>query len=231
MTNSTFDFDSDYGRNFERSANETTFGYNQLFTLALAHLSQHAPDDCHALIVGPGPGLEFVQFGKDKPNWHFTGVDPSEQMLKLAREKVDTAGLKDSVTLIEGYLDDLLTGPQFNAAIAVRVMHFLPDDGSKLKFLENVFSQLHAGSAFALFDVTGNPSSKEFKLAFNAWKQFMEFRGKSHEETEQISKAAVDELNIISEERTLDLLAEAGFGDMIRFYATHVYRGWIAIKK
>ena len=230
MTNQHFDFEADYGKNFEASASQTTFGYDQLFTLALTYLREHAPSDAEALVIGPGPGREFEQFAAHEPNWKITGVDPSDQMIELARQRVAALELNERVELVKGYLDDLPDEPRFHAAIAVRVMHFLDDDGQKLRFLENLHRRLHPGGAFAVFDVCGDPQSQEFEYGKRAWKRFMDYRGKPATETESITDAAVNELHIISEERLLELLREAGFKPTACFYNAFAYRGWIAVK-
>ena len=152
MTERTFDFEADYGAGYEALARRVLFGYDQLFAMALSWLRQGVGEEAQALVVGSGPGMELAHFGALEPGWRLTGVDPSAQMVALAREKVRANGLADRVTLVHGLVDDLPAEPGFDAASAVCVMHFLRDDGSKRAFLDGIARRLRPGARLALFE-------------------------------------------------------------------------------
>lgn len=46
------------------------------------------------LIIGAGSGQEILSIGKQNSNFYFTGVDPSESMLQLAKKELKTQAYK-----------------------------------------------------------------------------------------------------------------------------------------
>ena len=222
-----FDFDSEYGARYEKLAHQLIPGYAQLFPTIVALLDGRVADDARVLVVGCGTGIEMATLGKAMPNWQLTGVDPSSQMLELAREKLASEGLASRYELHHGYAEDLPLDPAFDAATLINVLHFLPDDGAKLALLQSVAVRLRPGALFVLFDLHGDPSSMEFEILLNAWKAFMLIRGMSQEERSVFVRRLDEGMHYVPESRILDLLAEAGFKDVTRFCSAFLYGGWV----
>ncbi len=49
------------------------------------------------LDLGTGSGLLAIELAKARPDWHITGVDISEEMLKIARSNTEQADLADRI--------------------------------------------------------------------------------------------------------------------------------------
>ncbi len=133
-------FDDDNGipaEEYENLARKFIPGYDGLYSLAEVLLAESLPAKAHILVIGAGGGKEVVTFGKAFPDANFTGVDPSKKMLGVARELVEKANLQSRVSLIRGTISDL-DETRFDAATAMLVMHFLPDDDEKLDFLQDI---------------------------------------------------------------------------------------------
>ena len=84
-------------------------GYADLHRMALLLLTEHVPPQADIIVLGAGGGLELRAFTQARPRWRFTGVDPSREMLDLARRVL--APLPPQVDLIEGHIDDAPAGP------------------------------------------------------------------------------------------------------------------------
>jgi tRNA (cmo5U34)-methyltransferase len=111
-------------------------------------------------------------------------------------------------------------------------MHFLPDDGSKLRLLESIGRRLKSGSPFILADGFGEKDSETFNRTVSAWKTFVKARGVDPQTVEDgFNGQILKRLQFVPEERIEALLAEAGFEKPSRFYTGFLYGGWIAIKK
>src|SRR6188768_4288460 len=65
------------------------------------------------LVVGCGTGNEIERFVKVPDHWEITGIDPSPEMIKQAREKLQPY---KNVKLIEGLLTDLDVSKKYGAA-------------------------------------------------------------------------------------------------------------------
>ena len=46
-------------------------------------------------MAGAGTGKEMIDWSRNNPRWSFTGFDPAEPMLSIARKKVATASLEN----------------------------------------------------------------------------------------------------------------------------------------
>jgi tRNA (cmo5U34)-methyltransferase len=140
---------------YDTTAQRVNPGYALAFELAAALLRAHCPADAELLVVGAGGGAEVRAFGAAAPGWRLTGVDPSANMLALARAKAEAAGLAGRVRLVQGTVDDLAPAARFHAATAMYVLMHLPDDGAKLRLLQGVARRLQPGAPLLLVDSAG----------------------------------------------------------------------------
>lgn len=83
-----FDFDGDYGRAYEDLAHRVIPGYRTLFPMVAALADPALPPGGRLLVVGAGTGIELATFRRARPDLHLTGLDPSAQMLELARRRL-----------------------------------------------------------------------------------------------------------------------------------------------
>ena len=105
-------------------------------------------------------------------------------MLDLAKEKIQAAGLTDRVSLFKGHVDDLPTDRLYDGATAAMVLHFVPDDGGKLKLLCDVAKRLKSGAPLVLMDAHGDLSAPGSKLFLEAWKHQQNLGGVKWEDVE-----------------------------------------------
>lgn len=98
-------------------------GFADLQRMTLLLLAEHTPAEGRVLVLGAGGGLELKVFAEAQPGWHFDGVDPAAEMLRLA--EVTLGLLASRVQLHEGYIDTAPAGP-FDAATCLLTLHFLP---------------------------------------------------------------------------------------------------------
>lgn len=204
-------------------------GYETIFRIVLALLHQKLPEQANLLVVGAGGGSELSIFGCSS-QWQFTGVDPSAEMLRAASIKVEALELSERVCLIQGTLDDVPTTTLFKAATSVLVMHFLPDNGSKLSFLKSIHQRLEIGAPLFLLDLGGERGSKQFEQILSAWKFHAISIGASVEFIEEQLEKVIPHFAVIPENRVIELLNEAGFVEITLFYKALMFSGWMAIK-
>jgi tRNA (cmo5U34)-methyltransferase len=182
------------------------------------------------LIVGAGTGAEILELGKTNPGWRFLGVDPAKAMLDLAKQKIQAAGLTDRVSMFKGYVDDLPADKLYDAATVAMVLHFVPDDGGKLKLLSGVARRLKSGAPLVVMDAHGDLSVPGSKLLLEGWKHQQNLAGVEWEEVESGMKERMKAIHFVSPSRIEELLTEAGFHRIQRFYQNFMLGGWIAFK-
>lgn len=152
-------------------------------------------------------------------------------MLDHARARIATAGLEERVTLRVGYADDLPAGDRFDGATLLLVLHFLPDDGSKLTLLRAIAARLQPGAPLVLADLHGEPGTPAFEALFAAWRESLLLTGAEPDVVEAGIQAARGAIHFVSEPRLAALLAEAGFTPPLRFWDALLYAGWICERR
>ncbi|BAZ70184.1 MAG: class I SAM-dependent methyltransferase [Pelatocladus maniniholoensis HA4357-MV3] len=234
MSNQSIDFDANppvTSNEYDNMARIALPGYDAMHTMVLSCLRSHLQEKANLLIVGAGTGMELVKFAQGNQYWHMLGVDPSADMLSIAQEKIQQHGLSQQVTLFRGYTHDLPTNPLYDAATSILVMHFIPDDGSKLAFLRSIAQRLQSSAAFILVDVFGEKNTREFERIVSFIKEYWQEMKVPPEKIAGLLESLNTGVYPISEARVLELLQQAGFVDVMRFYTGLWVSGWVAIKK
>lgn len=226
-----FDFDGDYGRAYEDLAHRVIPGYRTLFPMVAALADPALPPGGRLLVVGAGTGIELATFRRVRPDLHLTGLDPSAQMLELARRRLaadDDAARTGpgSVELRLGLVRDLPVRPRFHAATIINVLHFLPDDGEKASLLKGVADRLRAGGLLVLFDLHGEPGAPEHERAMEAWRRYWRIMNLAEEEIPRFEERISTGIHFASARRIADLAEQAGFGPPRRFFRSLLYGGW-----
>jgi len=221
-----FDFEAEYGAQYDRLIRRIVPGYEDLFPQILALLWEALPEEAHVLVVGAGSGSELLGFGPARPGWRFTGVEPSEQMAAIVSGRVRDAGLADRVGIHRGYVAQLPAERVFDAATLDLVLHFLPDDGAKQELLRSIAARLRPGATFVLVDGHGELGTPAFARAMAWWMRYLRIRGMSDADLATYRGEVDAGVRFVSERRLLELCGAAGFEDPVCFYRGMVFGGW-----
>jgi tRNA (cmo5U34)-methyltransferase len=223
------DFDGEYGQEYEQQIKNLIPNYDQLFNMCYAFLKSTLEDSARLLVVGVGGGKELTAFGPPNPKWTFTGVDPSGQMLEIAKKRAESLGFEDRVNFYKGIVEELVDVEPFDAATCILVLHFIPDDGSKLSILKGIAERLKPGAPLILACMVGQHGSLEYSRQMTALSKHRELVGLSPEIIEDGMKR-MEASPIVPESRVFDLLKTAGFCNVLTFYGSYLLRGWVATK-
>jgi tRNA (cmo5U34)-methyltransferase len=215
---------------YDELACKAVFGYDQLFVMALSLFAEDNIDNANVLVVGSGTGMELKTFGTLMQNWRITGVDPSEEMIKLSRAKVIEHNLNDRVLLHHGFVDSLPEGEQYEFATLIFVLRFIQKAEDQKSLFSTIAKRLKPGGKFIIIDQYGDTDTEEFKTMFNSWKSFMKFSGSPMELVKKISQQA-SEKSFINEQQLQEALSEAGFEKIKCIYKSLIHGGWIAQKR
>jgi tRNA (cmo5U34)-methyltransferase len=211
---------------YDATARGVNPGYALAFELAAALLRAHCPADARILLVGGGGSTEVRAVGAAGPRWRLTAVDPSADMLALARIAAEAAGLGDRVEVVRGTPDDLPRDEPFDAATALFVLMHVPDDGGKLRLLRGIAARLEPGAPLILVDAVADRRARFAP----AWREYAVARGVSAAWMADFLARVAATSHAATEARELALLGEAGFRDATRFFAAFHVNGWIATR-
>lgn len=182
-------------------------GYQTLQEITPAVLVSRVPKNARILVVGAGSAAEILALAATGSDWSITGIDPSPDMLNLARRKIETNGLSDRVQLQTTDLAHFRPEVPFDAAVSLLVAHFIPDDGAKDAFVDDLARCLKPDAPLLLGDLT------EWALEPDnaSYRHWASARGKSPTEVDAMFTRMVQNFHPIGEQRLAVLLAEKGF--------------------
>lgn len=208
-------------------------GYSGMYEMMDCYLSERLDGleaDPRLLIVGAGGGQELVTLGRGHLNWTFTGIDLSAQMLEMARARLnEVQHLEQRVSLFHGGMDQLPRHKPYQAATCMLVLHFVQGIEAKLALLRGIAGQLEPGAPLALAAISGHSESVEFALQMQAWRRYMLSHGVPEEDWERFAASFRQGSDPVPSETVIQLLREAGFSQVTRFFGSFLIEGYFAI--
>lgn len=208
---------------YETGTHRKVPGLADLHRMVTLLLGERCPRDARILVVGAGGGLELKAMAEARPDWTFTGVDPSAAMLDLARQ---TAGpFADRIRLVQGVVADASLGP-FDGATCLLTLHFL-DRQERLQTLGEIRRRLKPG-AFLVVVHHSCPDGDDVERWLARSVAFADGADIDHAKVAGSAATMAQRLTILSASEEEALLREAGFKDVSLFYAAFSFRGWVA---
>jgi tRNA (cmo5U34)-methyltransferase len=214
---------------YEQLARKFIPGYDGLYSLMQILLAERLPEQAEILVVGAGGGKEVMTLGRAFPSARITGADPSEKMLDVAQHLVAESGFASRVRLHQSTVDQIETKP-FDAATAMLVMHFLPDDGAKFDFLTAIHSRLKPGARLILADGCFDKHAADVPWYLECYQAHAKLNGAPEEILTEAVKMLSEQVHCVPEERERELLREAGFDQITRFFQALWLRAWVTIR-
>ncbi len=230
MADKEIDFDGELSNEYDDVVPKIIPSYHSMYELAQHLLRDKLNKDARILVAGAGTGKEIIDCSLNNPLWSFTGFDPAEPMLSIAKKKVVIASLENKISLVHGLINDVME-KNFDAATSILVMHFLPDDGSKLDFLKGIASKIKPGAPVVLIDIEGEIGTDEYNTLNAAWRNQQIFKRNDDKKVNEEFELREKEVHFISQKRIESLMVEAGFIKIYKFFKAYLFGGYVAVKK
>lgn len=211
---------SDYAENATRRVP----GLADVHRMSALLLAEHTPKNGRVLVVGAGGGMELKVFAQAYPDWQFDGVDPSVEMLSLA--KAALGQLASHVQLHQGYVEVAPIGP-FDAACCLLTLHFTTE-AERYRTLCEIHKRLKPGGVLVVmhYSIPGHEAERNLWLSRCA--AFAISSGVDPEQSQTAAAAIGKQLPILSPEQDEELMRKAGFSGICTFYTGLAFRGWVA---
>ncbi|MEO2279846.1 class I SAM-dependent methyltransferase [Pseudoalteromonas pernae] len=214
-------FKGDEATNYDERIERLVPGYELLHQLTFAQCQVQLEADAKVLVVGAGTGKEVIALAQANPNMHFVAQDISEDMLAIAQQRFDQAGIANRVQIHCGDLNAL--EGQFDAALCLLVMHFVPDDGSKAKLLQAIRNQLVSGAWLWIADLMKPETPFERDAQFKVCQQL----GLTDIGVERTLAAFEREFFALDRMRFAELLEYNGFGVAHCYFKALSFTGFV----
>ncbi len=202
-------FGPDRAAHYDAQASIALAGAAALYELGVSALTAQLDDHDAAslLYVGVGTGAELVPYTRfGVPGWRFTGVDPSEPMLAVARQRLEAEGLLARTQLHAGELHTLPESEPFDGAQMMGVLHHVEGDEARLALLREVAQRLRPGAPLVLGCRVGmDPVLVDIEL------RRQRAYGVSREDADRRRPLYAQMKPVPSDEALAAMLAEAGF--------------------
>ncbi|ETT71631.1 tRNA (cmo5U34)-methyltransferase [Paenibacillus sp. FSL R7-277] len=220
-----------YVQNISRKIPGYALQYDLMDTLLTARLDKREKQEL--LIVGAGGGQEILKLGLSHPDWSFSGLDTSQSMLQAAKQRLEAAGqpgLLDRVRLHLTEISDWSCARAYDAATCMLVLHFVQGRESKLALLRSIAARLQPGAPLCLSAICGEPGSPAWELQMAGWRLHMLGNGIAEEQWQTFEQSFGVISHPLHAEEIEELLKEAGFTAVSRFFGAYLIDGWVAVK-
>lgn len=199
-------------------------GLSDIHRMAALLMAERTPPNGRVLVVGAGGGMELKLFAESFPDWQFDGVDPSAEMLDLA--KASLGSLASRVQLHHGYIDAAPKG-QFDAASCLLTLHFTTE-AERYKILCEIHARLKPDGVLVAmhYSISQDPAERDLWLSRCA--AFAISSGVDPEQAQAAAVAIGKQLPILAPDQDEELMQKAGFSNIKTFYIGLGFRGWVA---
>ncbi|MEB3262762.1 MAG: class I SAM-dependent methyltransferase [Synechococcus sp.] len=216
------------GEGYDRVVQRLIPGYASLARLGVALLAASplaGGEGAAVLVAGCGTGAELLEARNQRPDWRLTAIDPSAEMLEIARRRVGGDGIAWRQSTVEALAEAEGAAAGFDGALSVLVLQSLPDDGSKLAFLSALCRMLRPGGQLVLVDLMQperSPLQGQVEIAWLGFQRASGLDGAAEERT-QLTRGT----HPIGLARLTALVNAAGFGDPARIFQALNYEGFL----
>lgn len=218
-------FGAERAAHYDSQAAVALAGTQAMYELGVSALASQLDDQDAAslLFVGLGTGAELVPYNRfDVPGWRFTGVDPSDAMLAIARSRLAAEGLLARTDLHVGELRSLPPGPPFDGAQMLGVLHHVPEE-ERLELLREVMRRLRPGAPLVVGCRVGmDPALWDVEL--RRWRA----HGVPREELERRRQSLGMMRFIESDAALLELFAQAGLAAVRPIFVSLQFKVFLA---
>ena len=195
--------------------------HNQIIDLVKAMGTR----DISWLDTGCGTGTLANNVLCSRDDVRFTLCDPSEQMLEIAKNKLQGRDIKVYNIASQNMTFD----SEFDVVTAVQSHHYLKPDERKIA-VGNCFRALKDGGVFVTFENIRMTTETSDKIALKRWEGFLS----DHLKDPQVVKMHIDRRGVevfpITIEEHIKLLSEAGFASVDVLWTSYLQAGFWAVK-
>lgn len=220
-------FDAQAAAGYAQRPQRQVPGFESLHRMVSMLLAERVPADGRLLVLGAGGGLELKALAEAHAGWTFDGVDPSPDMLALARQVLGP--LVTRVALHEGYVEAAPEGP-FDGAVSLLTFHFIGRE-QRLETLRALRRRLRPGAPLVLAHISFPQDEPERSRWIARHAGYGDGVTASGAQLDNALQAMGTKLTILAPAEEEALLEAAGFGDVSLFYAALSFRGWVAYSR
>ena len=186
--------------------------------LLLKSIITPLPERANVLCVGAGTGAEMISLAESFPQWRFTAVEPSQEMVSVCQQHLKTRNLTDRCTIHNGFLDSLATSGNFDAATSLLVSQFITDQTERIQFFADIATRLKPSGLLVSSDLCTDLHSPSGQTLTDLWLTVLQNGGVDPDRATEMREAYHRDLSVLPVEEVAELIANAGFAAPVCFF-------------
>lgn len=210
---------------YDNAISNTLPYYMDFFEQTFEVVEQFGYERLEWLDLGCGTGMLEKKAVKRFDDIHFVLVDPSSEMLHVAKKKLKN----EDVQYLNCSSDYIDFKDCFNVVTAIQSHHYMKEQ-ERVKATENVFNALKEGGIYICFEnvIPDDEYVKNFEL--ERWGRYQIRHGKTESEAKEHNARCGVNYYPITVDMHKDILKKAGFKHIHVFWYSYMQMGIYAIK-
>ena len=206
-------------------------GYDTLFQLMADLVQVNNPNPHKFLIVGAGGGQELSTLIVPFPTAHYVAVDPSDNMLRLAKLRLAEEQLNASVDYYTEQLEHIVFQEKFDVATCHLVLHFLQTMEQKKSLIEAIAQNIAPGGTAFFSSINTELCTASYEKMMEAWGIAMLRNGITERQWLAFKQSSGDMLMPIRTEEMIELFEHAGFINIQTYFKAYSIEAFCMEKK
>ncbi|WP_257009963.1 class I SAM-dependent methyltransferase [Evansella halocellulosilytica] len=161
--------------------------------------------------------------------WRFTAVDSSKPMLEVAQQR--SSHFSERVRFKQIAWEKFSEDIYYDGATSILVLHFIKGLENKRNFLTRIYKHLRPDAPFFLTTIQGDATRLSYSVQMRAWKNYMTSQGIMPEVFDEFALSIGNEIDLLTEEQTVELLHETGFTEVSRYFSSFLISSYVSFKK
>lgn len=220
-------FDAERAATYDDRIRRLFPGYDVLQDTVASVLATRLPETARLLVAGAGTGAEIVRMGEAHPQWRFTAVDPSPEMLDRCRARVAAAGMNGRVEYVCERVEAMPEERTFDAATSLLVTHFIEGEAAKRRYFRNLADRLTPGAPLVWADLYRPEDDAAFRALWAAWRETMSTQ-MAADEVERTFERIEEGISFVSPPALERIVTNAGFAPPTQIYQHLLWGAWMS---
>lgn len=185
---------------------------------------QYLPPDGSALDLGCSRGETIADLLRHRPKCQFVGVDISDPMIKVCRQRFGSNANIESMDLRREY-------PQgtFHVVTAILSLQFIPIE-YRQQVIQSAYASFETDGAMVIVEKILGSTAKINNVLVQSYLQLKESNGYSLYEIERKRLSLEGVLVPVTADWNQEMLRSAGFSQIECFWRWMNFAAWIAVK-